>query len=248
MARKPSLFADARMSDVNLVLIESNTSHSKTIPAHKAILGNVSSFFEKLFTVPMQEATSQVVKVEVLNLKVALKLIEWCYQRDYDLPHDTTEQAEAWLIIEPRDYLCYPGKPGHFVFSSQYSNNYLSGKKYSSKTLDSLIKEIDFQQTSTTDGYRVFCKFRDFNSRLDRTEKQIEKQNSIKAYLKQYQIYYDQSDIGVKASDTGEEAFKMASLFLQENFFEPKDVEEICQWFGNQIDLTRKVPITNLRP
>jgi hypothetical protein len=247
MARKPSLFADARMSDVNLVLIESNTNHSKTIPAHKAILGNVSSFFEKLFTVPMQEATSRVVKVEVLNLKVALKLIEWCYQRDYDLPDDTAEQAEAWLILEPRNYLCYPGKAGNFVFSSQDKNNYLISKTYISKTSDSLIKEISFQLT--TEGYRVCCPFQnlDYSFDVEEREKRDKKRNLLKAYFKQYQIDLNPCYETV-VSRTPSEALKMASLFLQENFFEPKDVEEICQWFGNQIDLTRKVPVTNLRP
>jgi hypothetical protein len=85
------LFNSPRFSDVQIQIIEGNNVDS--VHAHKAILANVSKYFDQEF----YNFDGTVIQVYE-RVDPAKRLLEWMYKPGPFLPRGTEELAERWKI------------------------------------------------------------------------------------------------------------------------------------------------------
>lgn len=222
-----SLFNNSILSDIKLVLVSLKTGEEDLIYAHKQILANSSPFFLKLFTSEYKENKEEKIIVKVPDIDIALILIEWMYNHELDIPDDTEELAEQWLIIEPfQEKIHYPGKRGRFIFVSDKPEIlYERVIKYISQTYNSAIIRFELSIYKGKRGlkYEFIPELKNFREYLN--------QYNIK--LDDIQWKYGNDIIGGVFSSEG--LIPMIHVILNNNDFEPKEIQRINAFFDYEL-------------
>lgn len=227
-----TLFNQVRFSDVQLLLIELEADKRQTIYAHKAILANVSPFFESLFEKEFKEKQQTIIEVYVPSIMIALALIEWIYVRNPYIPPQAESLAQAWLIIETPK-IPYPGLRSKFALSDEWEI----------KDSDAILRHRIIY-TSSNSGHINRFELRRYRDKSLEIYYSFPKEYNqvLKTYFQQFGIVHQKLDCflpnghNTVYADRSANAFKhLIKIILQNNDFQPGDVKKINEFLGYKL-------------
>lgn len=93
--------AELNFNYIQFTLVELGSDKREVIRIHRSLLINISPFFGKLFQKRSTRVTKSIVEIQVPNLEIASKLIEWIRDKTPYLPEGTEKLAKVWLFFIP---------------------------------------------------------------------------------------------------------------------------------------------------